>query len=110
MKQESGREPQKTRKQLHQEKQHLKATGYRSASLRRPVAPTSIHMLASALMRGRKSPMAVNTFLKHLVFRSFQICQETSANKESILGRLLVGMPDRSRRHQDLAVGAGCGS
>jgi hypothetical protein len=61
-------------------------------------------------MRGRKSLMAVNPFLKHLVFRSFQICQETSANKESILGRLLVGMPDRSRRHQDLAVGAGCGS
>jgi hypothetical protein len=45
--------------------------------------------------------MAVNPFLKHLVFRSFQICQETRANKESIPGHLLVGMPDHSRRHQD---------
>jgi hypothetical protein len=43
--------------------------------------------------------MAVDPFLKHLVFCSFQICQETSANKESIPGRLLVGMPDRSHRH-----------
>jgi hypothetical protein len=54
--------------------------------------------------------MAVDPFLKPLVFCSFQICQETSANKESIPGRLLVGMPDRSHRHQDLTVGAGCGS
>jgi hypothetical protein len=35
--------------------------------------------------------MAVDPFLKHLVFRSFQICQETSANKESIPGPFTGG-------------------
>lgn len=51
---------------------------------RSPVAPASINWSASAFMIWRSTFTVAIVFWKHLALCSFQICQETSVNREGV--------------------------
>jgi len=79
-----------------------------------PPAPASIQRSASAFTIWRSSFTVEVASRKHRALRSFQICQQTSANKESrprrcfpVVDRTQPAPPAKNCR---LVAAAGCGS